>query len=303
MKQVIRNHQGKGAVEGEDPTKKVPGGTLKSRSVPPNVIDQWRQKVNDMADTIEEIYDEEKMEKMLRVANMEANKAANMVNYSDDISARPARTWFQSEDMKKALKETSRDAKSKHMEDQATKMEEQKNKRVHRLSRKKRRRIEMLAEMEEDRREAEAEGDMKAASRSNLESIEAKTLLKVRSAKKQAQAPGLSRESGNAPEETKKKKKNKAEQKAAESDGGGEPRHTEMSMKKAIAEAVRSTQAKTASAFGADMYASGGGRSKPKGVRGPREAPESDPKEAGAKPKKSKVQTGGFKSKSRYKRR
>lgn len=44
---------------------------------------------------------------------------------------------------------------------------------------------------------------MKAASRSNLESIEAKTLLKVRSAKKQAQAPGLSRESGNAPEETK----------------------------------------------------------------------------------------------------
>jgi hypothetical protein len=39
------------------------------------------------------------------------------------------------------------------MEDQATKMEEQKNKRVHRLSRKKRRRIEMLAEMEEDRRE------------------------------------------------------------------------------------------------------------------------------------------------------
>jgi hypothetical protein len=61
--------------------------------------------------TLPRTLQEEKMEKMLRVANMEANKAANMVNYSDDISARPARTWFQSEDMKKALKETSRDAK------------------------------------------------------------------------------------------------------------------------------------------------------------------------------------------------
>jgi ATP-dependent RNA helicase DDX27 len=89
MKQVIRNHAGKTTGDdGDDATKQVPRGTLKSRSVPPNVIDQWRTKIADMAEAIEEIYEEEKTEKMLRVATMEANKASNLVNYADDISSR-----------------------------------------------------------------------------------------------------------------------------------------------------------------------------------------------------------------------
>jgi hypothetical protein len=52
------------------------------------------------------------------------------------------------------------------------------------------------------------------------------------------------------------------------STGGGE-QHTELSMKKAIAEAVRSSHMKTASAFGADMYpGSGGKRKQPSGEKG-----------------------------------
>jgi hypothetical protein len=137
------------------------------------------------------------------------------------LLGRPARTWFQSEDMKQSLKELSKTEKTKHMEAQALQMEEQKNKRVHRLSRAKRRRIEMKADMERDRQEAEAEGDRKMAARSNLDALDAKQSVKARHTKKLHQPQGIERESGNKPEQDKKKKKKKPQKTEASSDGGG----------------------------------------------------------------------------------
>jgi hypothetical protein len=52
------------------------------------------------------------------------------------------------------------------------------------------------------------------------------------------------------------------------STGGGGEQHTELSMKKVIAEAVRSSHIKTASAFGADMYPGSSGKKKPSGEKG-----------------------------------
>ena len=46
---------------------------------------------------VRSVGDEERAEKALRVAEMEANKASNMITHRDEIYSRPARSWFQSE--------------------------------------------------------------------------------------------------------------------------------------------------------------------------------------------------------------
>lgn len=45
----------------------------------------------------------EREERHLRKAEMEASKAANMLEHESEIFSRPARTWFQSEREKKEI--------------------------------------------------------------------------------------------------------------------------------------------------------------------------------------------------------
>eukprot|EP00887_Chlorella_sp_A99_P002207 scaffold21.g2207.t1 len=56
------------------------------------------------------IIQEEREERALRKAEMEAQKAANMLEHEDEIYARPARTWFQSGRQKKEAAERARAA-------------------------------------------------------------------------------------------------------------------------------------------------------------------------------------------------
>lgn len=46
---------------------------------------------------IRTILQQEREERALRIAEMEARKAKNLIEFEDEIKARPARTWFQSE--------------------------------------------------------------------------------------------------------------------------------------------------------------------------------------------------------------
>jgi ATP-dependent RNA helicase DDX27 len=46
---------------------------------------------------VEQRLQEERVEKEERLAMMEANKASNMMEHADEIKARPARSWFQTE--------------------------------------------------------------------------------------------------------------------------------------------------------------------------------------------------------------
>jgi hypothetical protein len=109
----------------------------------------------------------------MRVAEMHLNRAENMLNKEDEISSRPARTWFQSE----KDKARARDASKELVEAEARGELQKKKKRtpteilkqvdkslrkgqgagggkvdtgMHRLSRKKRRRLERLAGMDYD---------------------------------------------------------------------------------------------------------------------------------------------------------
>ena len=77
---------------------------VKSRQVPPEVIEYWRAKIESFEDDVEDILRQESIEKELRVAQMEVMKASNMMEHQKDILSRPARTWFQTASEKAAVK-------------------------------------------------------------------------------------------------------------------------------------------------------------------------------------------------------
>lgn len=70
---------------------------VKHRIVPVLVIAKFEKTIEGMQGTIKEIYEEEKEDKLLGQAEMEMRKAQNLLDFDDEIKARPARTWFQTE--------------------------------------------------------------------------------------------------------------------------------------------------------------------------------------------------------------
>ena len=68
---------------------------LLSRKVASVAINEWQGKVEGFERDVIQILKSEREEKELRKAEMEAQKASNMIDHHDEIYARPARTWFQ----------------------------------------------------------------------------------------------------------------------------------------------------------------------------------------------------------------
>lgn len=75
--------------------------TLKQRVVPPQAMARWQATIEAAEPDVERVLAEEHEEAAIRRAEMEANKAANMLEHEDEIYSRPARTWFQTEKQKK----------------------------------------------------------------------------------------------------------------------------------------------------------------------------------------------------------
>lgn len=90
------------------------GAQVKNRVVAHDVIQRYKTKVESLAPQIKEVLAEEKEERALRNAEMQLKKSENMLKHSDEIYARPARTWFQTEKEKKKAKDVGKqDHKSK----------------------------------------------------------------------------------------------------------------------------------------------------------------------------------------------
>eukprot|EP00163_Fabomonas_tropica_P014045 TRINITY_DN2569_c0_g1_i3.p1 TRINITY_DN2569_c0_g1~~TRINITY_DN2569_c0_g1_i3.p1 ORF type:complete len:798 (+),score=235.49 TRINITY_DN2569_c0_g1_i3:91-2484(+) len=66
----------------------------KGRKVPVESIAFWNEKIKGMEREVRAVLSEERLEKELRVAEMEENKARNMLVHEKEIHSRPARTWF-----------------------------------------------------------------------------------------------------------------------------------------------------------------------------------------------------------------
>ena len=73
------------------------GANLKARVVPGNIVAEWHKKIEVMEEKIVHINYEERTERQLAKAEMEANKASNLLEHAAEIKSRPAKTWFQSE--------------------------------------------------------------------------------------------------------------------------------------------------------------------------------------------------------------
>ncbi|KAJ3344776.1 nucleolar DEAD-box protein required for synthesis of 60S ribosomal subunit, partial [Kappamyces sp. JEL0680] len=81
--------------------------SVKQRVVPAQVVQKFENSIQQLEATIKEIYQEEKEEKALSMAEMEVQKAQNRLDHEDEINSRPAKVWFQSEAAKKKEKGTS----------------------------------------------------------------------------------------------------------------------------------------------------------------------------------------------------
>jgi ATP-dependent RNA helicase DDX27 len=77
---------------------------VKHRIVPGPVVEKYEKILDSLRDTVKEIYKEEKEDKLLQQTEMELNRAENKLLHEDEIKARPARVWFQSEKEKAAEK-------------------------------------------------------------------------------------------------------------------------------------------------------------------------------------------------------
>ena len=148
---------------------------VKSRTVPPESVSEWRTRIEGWAGAVADVLAAEREERELRIADMEANKAGNLMEHRDEIAARPARTWFQSERAKNAVKEQSAAAASgssaapassgggdgkrgRAPDGGAAGDDRDEDRGPHRMSRRKRRRLEAAADVEkEGKRIAKAE--------------------------------------------------------------------------------------------------------------------------------------------------
>ncbi len=138
----------------------------KSRTVPAGVIRKCRAQIEAMEPDIRAILEAEYQEKLIRIAEMESSKGINMIVHRDTILRRPAKTWFQSEKDKQAVKartraalqgapSSSQPAARAAAAATATTKKQKKKDPLRGLTRKKRRRKIAMMEAEKDRQEYE----------------------------------------------------------------------------------------------------------------------------------------------------
>jgi len=186
-----------------------------TRSVPASTIAHYIGRIAAVEGKIVDLLREESLNEKMDVAAREADKAQNMVTHLEEIEARPARTWYQTETAKQALKTASKEnsesellalqrgepkkkrVNTAHPDDyrqDEKDREKDLNKGQHSMSRVKRRRMEAMRGVEEEdnlrrgQREARGigvEGDADEGAGPKVKS--AKTLLR----EKEASASGL----------------------------------------------------------------------------------------------------------------
>ena len=83
---------------------KQSAGPVKNRIIPPDIIVKFVEKCNQLEKTVEQFLKSEKEEKAMRIANIELNKAQNMIKYEEEIFSRPARQFMDTEKPKAKTK-------------------------------------------------------------------------------------------------------------------------------------------------------------------------------------------------------
>uniref|UniRef100_A0A0V0ISF7 Putative DEAD-box ATP-dependent RNA helicase 28-like n=1 Tax=Solanum chacoense TaxID=4108 RepID=A0A0V0ISF7_SOLCH len=189
------------------------GSRLKSRIVAEQSITKWAQVIEQLEDQVSAVMQEEREEMALRKAEMEANKAENMIAHRDEIYSRPKRTWFVTEKEKKlvqkaakenaAAKENGSESKvisAEHAEDLKMK-EKRKREREKNLPRKKRRKLEAAREQLEDEDDLDDGKDKTKKEKSGISLVDLayRRAKAVKAVNKAVDAGKIVRKAGNKP--------------------------------------------------------------------------------------------------------
>lgn len=159
----------KSLLKGEGGLLSTDASNVLTRTIPAPTISHYANKIRDLESQIAEVFKEEQVNSKLELAMREADRAQNLLVYEDEIAARPNRTWHQTETKKQEIRSaTLAQAKREQKEAEVGRKEaerlamtaqqkaaalaraddyrraEAQAKKDHRLSRKKRRRIEAL---------------------------------------------------------------------------------------------------------------------------------------------------------------
>lgn len=126
MKEIIKRNQ---------------SGIVRSRSIPPSVVTHFAAKIQSLEESVEEILQAEAVARMDRIAEMEAIRAQNIIEHADEIQARPQREWFVSSNQKELTKLA--------VAEKRREIEEKAGAGTHRMNRKKRRKRDALAALED----------------------------------------------------------------------------------------------------------------------------------------------------------
>ncbi|KAG0567645.1 hypothetical protein KC19_7G151100 [Ceratodon purpureus] len=141
---------------------KKAGSQLQNRQIPPASIYKWRSKIEEMEDGVREVMQAEREEKALRKAEMEVNKAQNMMEHEKEIYSRPKREWFLTTKEKRTTAAAAKAGKagvgepsavavtSVEEADEAKRKEKRKREREKNMTRKQRRKLEAEREDAED---------------------------------------------------------------------------------------------------------------------------------------------------------
>lgn len=82
---------------------------LTARVVPPTVVARWSKWVERVEPAVRDVLKQERHERELRLAEMQVQKANNMLKFESDIYSRPPKTWFQTEQQKTDQKDQVRE--------------------------------------------------------------------------------------------------------------------------------------------------------------------------------------------------
>lgn len=69
-----------------------------------------KEKIEEYEYDVRKIIDQERIEREIRLAEMEVKKAQNMITYREEIYSRPKREWFMSNSMKNKIQEEAKKA-------------------------------------------------------------------------------------------------------------------------------------------------------------------------------------------------
>merc|ERR1711957_596142 len=82
-------------------------GMIRSRTIPVAVISHFSAKINSLESHVQDVLAAQIVEKMDRLAEMEASRAENQIKYAEEIGSRPKREWFADGRKKMALQEAT----------------------------------------------------------------------------------------------------------------------------------------------------------------------------------------------------